>query len=399
MPKKYAERTKLLRVIDANLNRASEAARVVEDYARFVLDHAGLANSVKSLRHRLREAADALGLKLSDLLSARDTEHDVGTELVGARERERSDMHAVLRANFQRLQQSLRVLEEYSKLAGAPDRGFAAEQLSGRKGSSGDIPKSAQPGSTLSSLVSASRANPFESLRYDSYTIEKLFASPPPRPASLDDRPLMVLVGTSYTPRGTRAEVVRLARAVLKGGGRLIELREKNMPDREYLALARELRELTRRAQGILIVNDRADVARASQADGVHLGLDDLPAEDARRILGPSKLVGLTAHSVAELRDAESRGADYIGVGTMFRSPTKPKLKVTGPAELVPATLKCSVPCYAIGGITRANLDVLLALGATRVAVGAAIACSRDVTRETRWFVRKLDQAGCRRQS
>jgi len=362
MPKKYAERTKLLRVIDANLNRASEAARVVEDYARFVLDHAGLANSVKSLRHRLREAADALGLKLSDLLSARDTEHDVGTELVGARERERSDMHAVLRANFQRLQQSLRVLEEYSKLAGAPDAGF-------------------------------------ETLRYDSYTIEKLFASPPPRPASLDDRPLMVLVGTSYTPRGTRAEVVRLARAVLKGGGRLIELREKNMPDREYLALARELRELTRRAQGILIVNDRADVARASQADGVQLGLDDLPAEDARRILGPSKLVGLTAHSVAELRDAESRGADYIGVGTMFRSPTKPKLKVTGPAELVPATLKCSVPCYAIGGITRANLDVLLALGATRVAVGAAIACSRDVTRETRWFVRKLDQAGCRRQS
>jgi thiamine-phosphate pyrophosphorylase len=350
---KRVKRAELLRVIDANLNRSNEAARVVEEYARLVIDHAGLANSVKSLRHRLRESADVLGLGLTELLSARDTEHDVGTQLVGAGERERSDLAAVLRANFLRLEQSLRVLEEYSKVTGLPDAGF-------------------------------------ESLRYDVYTIEKQFDSPPERPATLADKPLMVLVGTSYTRRGTPAEVVRLTRAVLKGGCRLIELREKDMPDGEFLALARELRELTRRARAILIVNDRVDIARASGADGVHLGLDDLPAEDARRILGPSKLIGLTAHSVAELRDAESRGADYIGVGTMFRSPTKPKLKVTGPARLIPATLKCSVPCYAIGGITRENVGALLALGATRVAVGSAIASARDAAREMAWFMKRL---------
>jgi thiamine-phosphate pyrophosphorylase len=380
---KRVERAKLLRVIDANLNRSSEAARVVEEYARFVIDHSGLANSVKSLRHRLRESADVLGVTLTELLSARDTELDVGARLVGAHERERSDLAAVLRANFLRLEQSLRVLEEYSKLLGAPDAGF-------------------------------------ESLRYDVYTVEKQFDSPPERPATLADKPLMVLVGSSATARGTPAEVVRLTRAVLKGGCRLIELREKDMPDGEFLALARELRELTRRARAILIVNDRVDIARASGADGVHLGLDDLPASDARKILGPSKLIGLTAHSGTELRDAESRGADYIGVGTMFRSPTKPKLKVTGPARLIPATLACSVPCYAIGGITRENLDALRRLASPRgaqvpvtdargtgprdgraghrsprykglrVAVGSAIASARNVARETRWFQDRL---------
>jgi thiamine-phosphate pyrophosphorylase len=355
MHKKRIKRAEVLRVVDANLNRSNEAARVVEEYARFVMDHAGLANSVKSVRHRLRESADALGVTLRELLSARDTEHDVGTQLVGAHERERSDAEAVVRANFLRLEQSLRVLEEYSKLLGATDAGF-------------------------------------ESLRYNVYTIEKQFASPPARAAALGDKHLLVLVGTSYTRRGTPAEVVRLARAVLKGGCRLIELREKEMGDGEFLALAREVREVTRRAGAVLIVNDRVDIARASGADGVHLGLDDLPASEARKILGPSKLVGLTAHSLAELRDAESRGADYIGVGTMFRSPTKPKLKVTGPARLIPATLRCSVPCYAIGGITRENLSVLLALGATRVAVGSAIASTKDPTAATRWFHGQVHQ-------
>lgn len=181
-----------------------------------------------------------------------------------------------------------------------------------------------------------------------------------------------------------------MTRAVLDGGCRLVELREKEMPDAEYLALARRLRELTRRAGAVLIVNDRADIARAAHADGVHLGLEDLPPEEARRLLGPSKLIGLTAHSAEELERAESAGADYIGVGTMFRSHVKPDLVVKDPRRLVPAMRRCSVPCYAIGGIDRANVGSLLGLGATRVAVGRAIASARNVAAETKWFARKL---------
>lgn len=364
MPEKPAERLKILRIVDANLNRSGEALRVVEDCARFLLDHAGLANSAKGMRHRLHRAVGSLGVETSALLGARDTESDVGTELLGPDERKRTDVGVLLRANFQRLEQSLRVLEEYAKLLGTD-------------------------------------GGPFEALRYDGYTLEKQFASPPPRSASLDDRKLLVLVGTSQTPGGTPAEVVEMTRRVLEGGCRFLEFREKQMPDGACLELACELRELTREAEALLIVNDRVDVARAASADGVHLGLDDLPIEEARRILGPSKLVGLTAHSLEELAEAEARGADYIGVGTMFPSLTKPELEVKGAAELIPAAAKCAVPCYAIGGITRANVDVLRRLASPhgahvpvlqglRVAIGSAITSSRHPAVETRWFVKRL---------
>lgn len=357
------KRAKILRIVDANLNRAGEAGRVVEDCARFIMDHAGLANAAKSLRHRLHAAAEGLNVDAAALLASRDTENDVGTTIVGQDEGKRCTVAHILRANFARLEQSLRVLEEYAKLLGAG-------------------------------------ACVFEAIRYDSYTLEKHFGSPPERPASLDDKPLMVIVGTSMTPGGTRREVVEVVRKVLAGGGRLIELREKpfdrltapsgvegEMPDAECLALARELRELTAEAGALLIINDRVDVARASGADGVHLGLNDLPIEDARRILGPSRLIGLTAHSLDELADAENRGADYIGIGTMFSSATKPDLEVKCPAELIPAAARCSVPCYAIGGISRDHIDELLELGATRIAVGAAITASANPAAETKWFV------------
>jgi len=225
----------------------------------------------------------------------------------------------------------------------------------------------------------------YEQMRYDVYVLEKQCDAPPERPAALAGRPLMVLVGG-----GPPAETIALTEQVLAGGCRFIQLREKTLADGACLDLARALRALTSAASAVLIVNDRVDVAKASSADGVHLGLDDLPIEDARRILGPSKLIGLTAHSIAELEDAEARGPDYIGVGTMFASPTKPDLDVKGPAELIPAAAKCSVPCYAIGGITRDNLDTLLKAGATRIAVASAITNATDIAAETAWFVSKL---------
>ncbi len=353
MTARHRVAAKTVRILDANLNRANEAARVVEDYARFVLDHAGLANAAKSIRHRIQTAAASAGLKTRALLAARDTAGDVGTELVGAHETKRPDASALLRANFQRLEQALRVLEEYSKLLRKSDPGF-------------------------------------EAIRYDTYTLEKDFAAPPPRPARLDDKRLMVIVGTFHTTSGKARDVVTLARAVLAGGCRLVELREKEMPDWEYLALARALRGETRKRGALLILNDRADIAKLSQADGVHLGLDDLPIADARRILGPSKLIGLTAHSADDVRRAEAAGADYIGVGTMFRSHVKPSLPAGGPRKLLPAILKCDVPCYAIGGIDRRNIGGLLKSGITRAAIGWAITSAKDVAAETKWFVRRL---------
>ncbi len=347
------------RIMDANLNRANEAARVVEEFARFVLDHPGLANAAKSLRHRIQTAAAATGIKPRSLLSARDTAHDVGTELTGAHETKRADVAELLRANFQRLEQALRVLEEYAKLLGKSAGGAAAR---------------------------------FEAARYDAYTLEKDFASPPARPGKLDDKPLMVIVGTFHTKGGTAADVVALTRSVLAGGCRLIELREKDLDDRAYLSLARAVRAETRKCGALLIINDRADIAKLSQADGVHLGLEDVSLSDARRILGPSKLIGLTAHSVDELTRAEAQGADYIGLGTMFPSHVKPELSPRNPRQLLSAARKCAVPIYTIGGIDRTNLAGLLKLGASRAAVGWAITSAKDVAAETRWFVKRLSR-------
>ena len=344
-------RWKLLRIVDANLNRAGEAARIVEECARFVLDHAGLAALAKGLRHRLAAASLQVGVK--SLLTSRDTAGDVGTQMTGQLESIRTGLDGLLRANFQRLEQALRVLEEYSKLLG------------------GD-------------------ASSFEAMRYDVYTLEKQFADPPEKPAALADENLMVLVGTSLTVGGTAEEVLDLTSRVLEGGCRLIQLREKEMPDGDCLALAGSVVSLAHQVAATVIIDDRASLVAASGADGVHLGINDLPIEDARRILGPSKLVGMTAHSEAELRDAESRGADYIGVGTMFASPTKPDLAVKGPAELIPAAAACSVPCYAIGGITRENVGELLQAGATRIAIASSVTSADDVAEATAWFVDRL---------
>lgn len=344
-------RRKLLRIVDANVNRAGEAARIVEECARFVLDHAGLAALAKGLRHRL--AAASLQVDVKQLLASRDTAGDVGTKMTGQLESSRPGLDELLRANFQRLEQALRVLEEYSKLLG------------------GD-------------------ASSFETMRYDVYTLEKQFAEPPEKPAVLDGEHLMVLVGTSLAVGGTAEEVLDMTSRVLEGGCRLIQLREKEMPDGDCLALARSVVSVAHQVGATVIIDDRASLVAASSADGVHLGIDDLPIEDARRILGPSKLVGMTAHTVDELHDAESRGADYIGVGTMFASPTKPDLAVKGPAELIPAAARCGVPCYAIGGITRENVGELLQAGATRIAVASAVTSADDVTKATAWFVERL---------
>ncbi|MFQ5857692.1 MAG: thiamine phosphate synthase [Anaerolineae bacterium] len=171
-------------------------------------------------------------------------------------------------------------------------------------------------------------------------------------------------------------EIVRVAVA---GGATVVQLREKTANTREIIELGQALHEITRAAGVPLIVNDRVDVALAIDAEGAHVGQDDMPAPLARRLIGPDRILGVSAGTVAEAQEAEADGADYIGVGDVFGTPSKPDAGVPigldGLAEIAGSV---SIPTIGIGGITIENATQVIRAGAAGVAVLSAIIGADD---------------------
>jgi thiamine-phosphate pyrophosphorylase len=338
------------RILDASANRAREGLRVIEDYVRFVLDDPGLTRRLKEIRHRLAQAERGLDEQL--LLGSRDTHGDVGTHIMTPSERIRETPRAVLAANFKRIAEALRTLEEYSKLLDV--------WLAGR----------------------------YEVLRYDLYTVEKLIMTAVSAHRSLGDARLMVLVG-GLTTLGDLTWVVGEA---LAGGADVIQYRDKGLPDRELLKRAREVRILTAQARVPLIFNDRVDLARLASCDGVHVGQEDLSVRDARRILGATAHVGVSTHGREQLDAAILAGASYLGVGPVFSSPTKAfaEPELAGLAFVGLAGEATALPWFAIGGINEQNLDRVLEAGATRIAVSSAVVRADSPRRATQRLKARL---------
>jgi thiamine-phosphate pyrophosphorylase len=319
------------RLLDAAANRAREGLRVAEDYCRFVLDDALLCGELKALRHDLTTALSKL--PADALLLARDTPGDVGTELTTAAEGERSSSAAVVQANLKRLEEALRSLEEFGKL-------FSPEL-----------------GRTL------------ESLRYRSYTLEKaILASGTARDRLRNARLYLLVTGSNCL--GPLERTIAEAAA---GGVDIVQLREKGLSDRELLERARQVRRWTREAGVLFIVNDRPDIARLADADGVHLGQDDLPVAAGRRMLGPDALIGVSTHDLAQLRQAVLVGASYVGIGPAFPSGTKAFAMLAGLDYVRAATTATSLPAFVIGGVNSTNIGEAVAAGGRRVAVSQAI--------------------------
>jgi thiamine-phosphate pyrophosphorylase len=174
-------------------------------------------------------------------------------------------------------------------------------------------------------------------------------------------------------------DFMAVAEAGLRGGVDLLQWRDKTAADGDYYDAARALRALTRRYGKAFVVNDRIHIAMLVRADGVHLGHQDLPVTAARALAGPSIWIGRSTHSLTEAIQAEAEGADYIGVGPVFATPTKPDYKPVG-LELVRqvAESPVKIPWVAIGGIDPENLPLVLSAGATRAAVVRAIAAASD---------------------
>lgn len=324
------------RVLDANLNRSREALRILDDHCRFILNDRFLTEQVKGLRHDLAAATEHLPAGL--LLAARDTPGDVGTGITAGGEYERGSAAQVASVNLKRLQEALRSVEEYGKLFG---HGFARD---------------------------------VESLRYRSYTLERAVVRGGDARRKLADARLYVLLTGAQCAAALDWTIAQAA----AGGATVFQLREKSLPDAELIARARDVRRWTRQANALFVVNDRPDIARLVGADGVHLGQDDLAVADARRIVGPDVLVGVSTHNVGQLRKAVLDGADYLGVGPTFPSRTKAFDDFPGLPFVRAAAAETSLPAFALGGVAPGNVADVVAAGLRRVAVSAAVCAADD---------------------
>ncbi|MCC6682102.1 MAG: thiamine phosphate synthase [Phycisphaeraceae bacterium] len=316
-----------LRILDANANRAREALRVMEEAARFLLDDENLTRDLKQLRHDLAAAVSHLpGLELH-----RDTPGDVGTHISTTSENTRRSIHEVVIAAGKRLGEALRVIEEYGKTLG---------------------------------LVS------IESLRYRAYELERQLHARLGSPAHRQFRLCLLL--TESQCRLPWRDVVEQA---IGAGCDCVQVREKLMEAAALLQRVRELVQICRPHGVAVIVNDRPDIALIAQADGVHLGQNDLPADEVRKIVGRRLLIGVSTSRLDEAQRAFEKGADYCGIGPMFPTTTKHKDVIVGPEYLSAYLQWGQLPGLAIGGITPGNVKQLT--GVKGIAVSACV-CGSD---------------------
>ena len=176
-----------------------------------------------------------------------------------------------------------------------------------------------------------------------------------------------------------------------RSGVTIIQLREKNLTTNQYYQLAKQVKEITDAYQVPLIIDDRLDICLAVDAAGLHIGDDELPVSVARQVLGPEKILGVTAKTVKRALEAETSGADYLGTGAIFPTTTKENAPITLISTLKTICQMVAIPVVAIGGLTSENIDQLAATGIAGVAVVRDLMQAEDIEAKTQAFLTKLD--------
>ncbi len=322
----------VLRIIDANINRCAEGIRVVEEIARFVFGAEGLTRIAKELRHEIRALS---GMFSSDTTRFRDSAGDVGGKFSTPSEERRESLAGTARANFFRAEEGLRVIEEFGK------------------------------------LVSPDGARIAKGLRFRVYELEKVFVA-----AGTPDRPfpelpfLYTFIDRSIVAEG---EVAGAAAALVEGGSGMIQYRAKDI---SVSAMRRDLAAVIPIAEkaGIpLIVNDLPELAAETGAGGVHLGSSDADPSEARAMLGPARIIGLSVRSPGDIAAAPVDVLDYVAVGAVFPTFTKGDEIAVGLDALASARRSTGLPIVAIGGIGPENARSVLDAGADGLAVISAV--------------------------
>jgi thiamine-phosphate pyrophosphorylase len=352
-----------LRIIDANLNRSSEGLRVLEDVARFLINDVELSQRLRALRHDLARETKSLNL---GLLSQRDSEHDVGARMGASygpeTKQSLQDFSGLVTANAKRVEESLRVVEELAKL---PE---------------------------ISSTLNSAR---FEQMRFTLYTLERDLISRTSRRGKIERMAgLYVILDRQFLAGKDELDI---AGQIIEGGARVIQLRDKSRFYRdkkgELLLVARKLRELCSQADVLFIINDYLDLAMAVDADGLHVGQEDLPLPVIRRELSIDKIVGCSVKTLPQATKAQAEGADYIAVGSIFPTATKKGATVVGVDMLKELKRTVSTPLVAIGGINQNNIGEVMSTGADAVAVISAVLSEKDVKKAVQKLIEKMDLA------
>lgn len=337
------------RIIDANLNRAAEAVRILEEIARFLLDDKDLSEKLKNIRHKINSSQEE---NYSDYLQARDTENDVGVDIKNSTER--INIENIFKANIKRLQQSLRTLAEYS-------------------------------------VENTQNVALFEKLRYNSYTLEKIMWNKLKEKycqIKLSDKKLYLV--TNSDEFDSEDAFLDAVASALQGGVDILQLREKNMSAIKILELGKKIKQLCLQYGVTFIINDRIDIALLLEADGVHLGQDDLDVKSAREILGANSIVGISTHAPEQALKAVADGADYIGVGPVFATPTKEGRIPVGLEYVKWVSENIDLPAFAIGGINEENVEEVIKAGLKKVAVVRAIINAKSPQKSAQNFLVKL---------
>lgn len=329
----------VFRILDAAINRASEGLRVVEDFARMILEDVFLSRQLKNLRHDLIDSCRSLNSK--SRLTARDSQADVGRDVQVDSEYQREDLESIVRANMTRVQQATRTIEEYSKVL------FPAV------------------------------TKQVEQIRYRAYTVEKAVFNSAFNKKRFADAHLYVLVDACGESSGFE-KLKSLVSALVAAEVDLIQLRDKRLSDQELIAAGQLIADLTAKSKTMFVINDRADLCVAAGADGVHLGQSDLSVHQARMLLRPNQFIGVSTHSLDQARQAVIDGADYIGVGPVFESQTKSFDSHVGVKLVSQVAGEVSLPAFAIGGIDASNVGSVVEAGCCRVAVSSAICGAAD---------------------
>jgi thiamine-phosphate pyrophosphorylase len=315
-----------LRIIDVNLNRLDESLKLIEDITRFHLKNRTLLAKMREIRKNFLQFKQSLPLEY--IIGARRSHRDLGRKARFDSGKKKSSGGLIL-SNLSRAKESSRIIEE-----------------------------------TLKTMkISLSRA--MKDIRFQIYDFEKEIVVFQKR--KFDPR-LLAIIDDQYL---SLADIDKVTNILVKNGATMIQLRIKMLSDRNFLRYAGKIRKATKNTDVKFIINNRLDIALACNADGVHVGQKDIPVAKAREILGDTFIIGASAHNLKEARKAESQGADYLGVGAIYKTKTKHDARVCGLRILRAVCKAAKIPVIGIGGINDKNYRSILKAGASGFAVAS----------------------------
>ena len=342
--KKEFEDLRIFQIIDANLDRAREGLRVLEDWARFGLGDNEFVIKIKNFRQLLGKN------HLKIYKQSRNYTVDQCKGITHSEQFKRKTPEQIICSNACRVQEALRVVEEFSRLHNHQLSEIASE------------------------------------IRFEIYTLEVELLSLSKRKKSAQ----IIKENHLYVITDQKEKLTEIIEGLLIAGVKIIQHRFKRGTDKDHLEEAIKIKNLCKSYNSLFIINDRVDIALASNADGIHLGQDDLDLKTARKLLGYSKIVGISANNAIDISNALREGCDYIGIGPVFETTTKKNKKPLGIENIKTLTKDLNIPWFAIGGIKSSNILYLKRNGFKKFALVSQLMNSEDPKEDAIMILKEL---------